>query len=176
MDQSEITRLSGNLSLVEQNIRIFSQIISETSIPGTESAQDATLLSQLDKACREMQSRLTSLLSELDPAAAGDLFMDALRINDDLNNIFLRYERFCRSRPQNKNPSNSPSPPAYSEQPAGPVATGMLIDIGDSSQPQPPTPTTPNNGTEAEYWLNSGRNEQNQGNSEFDQFLAHTKK
>lgn len=98
MDSSEITRLSGNLSLVEKNIQIFSQIISETSIPGTESAQDAKLLTQLDKSCREMQTRLTNLLSELDPGAAGDLFMDALRINDDLNNIFVRYERFCRSR------------------------------------------------------------------------------
>ena len=55
-----------------------------------------------------MQGRLTTLLSELDPAASEDLFMDALRVNDDLNNIFLRYERFCRSRPQNQ----QRSPPA----------------------------------------------------------------
>ena len=184
MNQAEISRLSSNLVVVEQNIHAFSQIISDTSIPGTESAQDAQLLTSLDKTCREMQSRLTRLLSELDPETAGEtLFMDALRINDDLNNIFLRYERFCRSRPQGppqptqptsnyQSPSQSAS---YSApEPAGEPATGILIDLGDSEgqnlQAQNTNVTTP---TEAEYWLNAENNDSsNRGNSEFDQFLS----
>lgn len=177
MNASEIARLSGNLSIVEQNIRVFSQIISDTSIPGTESAQDAQLLTSLDKTCREMQSRLTSLLSELDPATSGDMFMDALRVNDDLNNIFVRYERFCRSRPQSEH-QNPPQPPqtvSIQSPPSTDPPTALLIDIGDASS-QVSSPSATNNTNEAEYWLNSGNAEQNQGNSEFDQFLAHTKK
>ena len=179
MKAEEISRLTGNLSVVERNITLFSRIISETNIPGTESAQDAQLLTKLDKSCREMQSRLTVLVSELDPAASGDLFMDALRVNDELNNIFVRYERFCRSRPQPQSSSSS-SPQATAE-----PATGMLIDLGDApvttgNQKDPQgvaSPGSNSRASEAEYWLNSGRTEQtNQGNSEFDQFLAHNNK
>lgn len=75
-------------------------------------------------------------------------------------------------RPQNQSQSQSPTGSAPSGTPGEPP-TGLLIDIGDSSSTSPPNQ---NNATEAEYWLNSGRTEQNQGNSEFDQFLAHAKK
>ena len=126
---TETARLASNLSIVEQNIKIFSTIISETSIPGTESAQDAALLSKLDTSCRQMQSRLSALLSELDPESAGEVFMDALRINDELNNVFLRYERFCRSRPQNKSTRESSTTSPTTSEPA----TGMLIDLGSEN-------------------------------------------
>ena len=107
--------------------------------------------------------------------------MDALRVNDELNNIFLRYERFCRSRPQT-NPAPTPvsSHPTEAPTTTGP-AEGVLIDFGDSGSTPvsnaPPAlppggrlpPIQPSN---SEFWLNQDQPQQSTGTSEFDEFLA----
>ena len=104
--------------------------------------------------------------------------MDALRVNDELNNIFLRYERFCRSRPQTVAANEAASSP---QETSGP-AEGVLIDFGDSTPapasnaplPPPPggrLPPLPNAAGNSEYWLNQEQPSQS-GPSEFDAFLA----
>lgn len=110
--------------------------------------------------------------------------MDALRINDELNNVFLRYERFCRSRPQNASTSAAAVSPQAAEAPSGP-AEGVLIDFGDSEAaapapsnaplPIPPggrLPPLPNAAGNSEYWLTQDQPPQSTGTSEFDEFLA----
>jgi hypothetical protein len=126
-----------------------------------------------------VSSCLNFFLRNLDPDAHCEIFMDALRVNDELNNIFLRYERFCRSRPQT-NTASTPSHPAEGASPSGP-AEGVLIDFGDSGStpvsnaplPVPPggrlPPIQPSN---SEFWLNQDQPPQSTGPSEFDEFLA----
>jgi len=121
---SEQARLTQNLNTVDSNIRLFSKILDETTIPGTEDANDKMLLDKLEKSCKSMQQRLTILLSELTENSSENeyenIFMDGLRINEDLNSVFIRYERFKKSRP--KIPESGDVPPLPEE----PVPTGLL--------------------------------------------------
>ena len=80
---SEQARLTQNLNTVDSNIRLFSKILDETTIPGTEDANDKMLLDKLEKSCKSMQQRLTILLSELTENSSENeyenIFMDGLR-------------------------------------------------------------------------------------------------
>ena len=102
---TEAVRLARNLDTVEANVRLFGKIMDETDIPGTENANDKKLLEKLDVACREMQERLTILLSELDPENYENVFMNGLRNLDTLRNkrisflwVFISLERRCVSK------------------------------------------------------------------------------
>jgi len=172
---TEAVRLARNLDTVEANIRLFGKIMDETDIPGTENANDKKLLEKLDGACHKMQERLTILLSELDQENYENVFMNGLRINEDLNSVFVRYERFKKSRPKI---DDDVAPLA-----ADPCPTGLLVDIGDSNQgsgnqgPPAGTPSTPGQVNE-EFWLNMtdpNPNTEPMGQSEFDKFLAKSK-
>ena len=99
---TEAVRLARNLDTVEANVRLFGKIMDETDIPGTENANDKKLLEKLDVACREMQERLTILLSELDPENYENVFMNGLRNLDTLRNkrislfsIFISLQGCC---------------------------------------------------------------------------------
>jgi len=82
---SEAARLTVNLAQVEMNIRLFSLILDETTIPGTENANDKKLLEKLEKTSKSMQQRLTILLSELTESNQNEssnyenIFIDGLR-------------------------------------------------------------------------------------------------
>ena len=88
---TEAVRLARNLDTVEANVRLFGKIMDETDIPGTENANDKKLLEKLDVACREMQERLTILLSELDPENYENVFMNGLRNLDTLWNKYISF-------------------------------------------------------------------------------------
>ncbi|RUS90587.1 hypothetical protein EGW08_001675 [Elysia chlorotica] len=103
-----------------------------------------------------MQSRLVELLNEI---ATEEITNDLLRVNDDLNNVFLRYERFerlsCPVCRQATTPVAEPAPipthdtlpPAYDQLPgAANPRVGNLIDLSDeppaAAAPPPPTNLT----------------------------------
>lgn len=65
---------------------ILSEMLAEMS-PGQENPADLELLCELYATCRTMQQRLVDLV---DRVANDEITAHLLKINDDLNNLFLR--------------------------------------------------------------------------------------
>ncbi|KAI3365566.1 hypothetical protein L3Q82_010656, partial [Scortum barcoo] len=102
----QICRLRSELDIVRGNTKVMSEMLTEM-VPGQEDASDYELLqarncyflpfsmSELNRTCRAMQQRIVELISCVSNEAVTE---ELLHVNDDLNNIFLRYERYERFR------------------------------------------------------------------------------
>uniref|UniRef100_A0A096LRJ2 Target of Myb protein 1-like n=1 Tax=Poecilia formosa TaxID=48698 RepID=A0A096LRJ2_POEFO len=84
-------KLRSELALVKGNLAVMSQMLNELK-PGQSTADDAELLQQqLFSVCKKMQSRVVELIPQL----VDEGFMEELlMVNDDLNNTFIRFERW----------------------------------------------------------------------------------
>ncbi|XP_029364429.1 TOM1-like protein 2 isoform X7 [Echeneis naucrates] len=90
----QIGRLRSELDIVRGNIKVMSEMLTEM-VPGQEDASDLELLQELNRTCRAMQQRVVELISRV---SNEEVTEELLHVNDDLNNIFLRYERYERYR------------------------------------------------------------------------------
>ncbi|XP_078096383.1 TOM1-like protein 2 isoform X8 [Mustelus asterias] len=90
----QLARLRSELDVVRGNAKVMSEMLTET-IPGQENQSDFELLQELNRTCRAMQQRVVELLSNV---TNEEITEELLHVNDDLNNVFLRYERFERCR------------------------------------------------------------------------------
>uniref|UniRef100_A0A8C5PZX9 Target of myb1 like 2 membrane trafficking protein n=1 Tax=Leptobrachium leishanense TaxID=445787 RepID=A0A8C5PZX9_9ANUR len=90
----QIGRLRSELDIVRGNTKVMSEMLTEMT-PGQEDASDLELLQDLNRTCRAMQQRIVELLSRV---SNEEITEELLHVNDDLNNVFLRYERFERYR------------------------------------------------------------------------------
>lgn len=82
-----IQKIRNDLSITQTNMTILSDMMTELA-PGREHPEDRSLLEQLHGTCRAMQSRLVELIGQVDD---DKLTADLLEINDNMNNLFLRY-------------------------------------------------------------------------------------
>lgn len=87
-------KLQSELDVVQANMAVLGEMLSELT-PGNELPDELDLLQELSITCHSMQSRVVELIGRL---ANDELTADLLRINDDLNNLFLRYTRFEKNR------------------------------------------------------------------------------
>ncbi|XP_043959438.1 TOM1-like protein 2 isoform X2 [Gambusia affinis] len=90
----QISRLRSELDVVRGNTKVMSEMLTEM-VPGQEDASDYELLQELNRTCRAMQQRIVELISCVSNEAVTE---ELLHANDDLNNIFLRYDRYERFR------------------------------------------------------------------------------
>ncbi|XP_075890788.1 TOM1-like protein 2 isoform X2 [Nelusetta ayraudi] len=90
----QICRLRSELDVVRGNTKVMSEMLTEM-VPGQEDASDYDLLQELNRTCRSMQQRIVELISCISNEAVTE---ELLHVNDDLNNIFLRYDRYERFR------------------------------------------------------------------------------
>uniref|UniRef100_A0A3P8W9T8 Target of myb1 like 2 membrane trafficking protein n=1 Tax=Cynoglossus semilaevis TaxID=244447 RepID=A0A3P8W9T8_CYNSE len=90
----QIARLRSELDIVRGNVKVMSEMLTEM-VPGQEDASDLELLQELNRTCRAMQQRVVELISRV---SNEEVTEELLHVNDDLNNIFLRYERYERYR------------------------------------------------------------------------------
>ncbi|KAA0705311.1 TOM1-like protein 2 [Triplophysa tibetana] len=90
----QIARLRSELDIVRGNVKVMSEMLTEM-VPGQEEASDLELLQELNRTCRAMQHRIVELISRV---SNDEVTEELLHANDDLNNIFLRYERYERYR------------------------------------------------------------------------------
>ncbi|KAF7652668.1 hypothetical protein LDENG_00093080, partial [Lucifuga dentata] len=85
-------KLRSELALVKGNLSVMSELLNELT-PGQSQQDDTELLQQLYSVCKSMQTRVVELIPRLlDEGFIGELLV----VNDDLNNAFIRYERFER--------------------------------------------------------------------------------
>ncbi|XP_036003993.1 TOM1-like protein 2 isoform X2 [Fundulus heteroclitus] len=90
----QIARLRSELDIVRGNIKVMSEMLTEL-VPGQEDAPELELLQELNRTCHAMQQRVVELISRV---SNEEVTEELLHVNDDLNNIFLRYERYERYR------------------------------------------------------------------------------
>uniref|UniRef100_A0A3Q3BDE3 Target of myb1 like 2 membrane trafficking protein n=1 Tax=Kryptolebias marmoratus TaxID=37003 RepID=A0A3Q3BDE3_KRYMA len=90
----QIARLRSELDIVRGNIKVMSEMLTEM-VPSQEDSSDLELLQELNRTCRAMQQRVVELISRV---SNEEVTEELLHVNDDLNNVFLRYERYERYR------------------------------------------------------------------------------
>ncbi|XP_064640380.1 TOM1-like protein 2 isoform X2 [Lineus longissimus] len=138
----QLAKLRSELDVVQGNLKVFGEMLTEMT-PGQEDPSDLELLQELNRTCRQMQQRIVELL---DRVANEEVTGELLRVNDDLNNMFIRYERFERYRTGNpgQTPDNEDEkeyPPPTTVAPPPPYSAAMmtneappLIDLGSEGQ------------------------------------------
>lgn len=103
LSTEQLVKLRGELDVVQGNIKVFHEMLNEL-IPGKEHPDDWSLLCDLNTTCQSMQKRIVELIEKV---ANEEVTNELLRVNDELNNLFERYERYDRKRTAflNSNPS-----------------------------------------------------------------------
>jgi len=134
----QMAKLRSELDIVNGNIIVMGDMLNEM-VPGEEDVADLELLQELNRTCRAMQTRLLELIEKI---SVEEVIEELLHVNDDLNNVFLRFERFERYRTgktsnnaasaeANASPHVSPSRNnAERQQPVSP-----LIDLSSNAVP-----------------------------------------
>ncbi|XP_062989524.1 target of Myb1 membrane trafficking protein isoform X2 [Elgaria multicarinata webbii] len=125
----QIGKLRSELEVVNGNVKVMSEMLTEL-VPGQSEPSDIELLQELNRTCKAMQQRVLELIPRI---LNEQLTEELLIVNDNLNNIFLRHERFERLRSgqpvkQQNNAENASN----------------LIDVEPSATPVGKEPEAPN--------------------------------
>lgn len=123
----QLEKLKRELEVVQRNMTVFGEMLSEL-VPGQEQHSDWELLQELQKTCHAMQTRVVDLV---DKVANEEVTGELLRLNDDLNNLFLRYERFEKRRTAIVTGQAKEGPPPAVQNEAAGANVGPLIDLGE---------------------------------------------
>ncbi|XP_073247471.1 TOM1-like protein 2 [Porites lutea] len=107
----QLGKIRSELDIVHGNISVMSEMLTEMT-PGQEEPGDLQLLQELNRTCRAMQQRVLELIQRV---ANEEVIGLLLSVNDDLNNVFIRYDRYERFR---QNTTQSAEPPAPAPTPA----------------------------------------------------------
>uniref|UniRef100_A0A8D0H4G0 Target of myb1 membrane trafficking protein n=1 Tax=Sphenodon punctatus TaxID=8508 RepID=A0A8D0H4G0_SPHPU len=90
----QMGKLRSELEVVNGNVKVMSEMLTEL-VPGQAEPSDLELLQELNRTCKAMQQRVLELIPRV---LNEQLTEELLIVNDNLNNIFLRHERFERLR------------------------------------------------------------------------------
>lgn len=101
----QIAKLQSELDIVGINIAILSEMLTELK-PNQESPSDYKLLLDLVATCKEMQTRIVDLIGKVNN---DEITAELLRLNDELNNLFLRYQRYEKNRDPKTATDKTPS-------------------------------------------------------------------
>ncbi|XP_039285719.1 TOM1-like protein 2 isoform X2 [Nilaparvata lugens] len=119
----QMAKLRKELDVVTGNMNVLNEMLTELT-PGKEHPSDIQLLKELYSTCKVMQQRLVELISKL---ANDEVTAELLRINDLLNNLFLRYSRFEK----NCGMGSRESVPTTNGVADGEKGAESLIDLSD---------------------------------------------
>ncbi|XP_058936759.1 target of Myb1 membrane trafficking protein isoform X2 [Kogia breviceps] len=133
----QIGKLRSELEMVSGNVRVMSEMLTEL-VPTQAEPADLELLQELNRTCRAMQQRVLELIPRV---ANEQLTEELLIVNDNLNNVFLRHERFERFRTGQtaKAPSEAEESADLIDMGPDPAATSSLssqlagMNLGSSS-------------------------------------------
>lgn len=93
-------KISQDLVVVQSSIEMFEDIMRALESPANEGA-DWKLADELSITCRQMKDRIVDLIERI---ANEDLTIELLRLNDELNTVFTRYETLAKKRPAEQHP------------------------------------------------------------------------
>ncbi|XP_014219390.1 TOM1-like protein 2 [Copidosoma floridanum] len=138
LNDQQMAKLRSELDLVHCNMRVFSEMLAAACSTGVNPqekqtdrllAEDLELLTELHNTCKAMQERVVDLIGKL---AHDELTAELLQINDEMNNLFLRYSRFAKN-------TQAPTASALVAQAIGPApassssaAHQKKLEAGDS--------------------------------------------
>ncbi|XP_067043404.1 TOM1-like protein 2 [Acropora muricata] len=136
----QMGKIRSELDIVNGNIAVMSEMLTEMT-PGQEEAGDLQLLQELNRTCRAMQKRVLELIERV---ANEEVVGLLLSINDDLNNVFIRYDRYERFRQntvQQAAPSEAPPPEPPRPAAIAPMPGRQTTAWPENARPPPPIPT-----------------------------------
>ena len=108
LSPEQLAKLKHELDLVQGNMKVFNEMLNELT-PGQEHDDDYELLNELNNTCQSMQQRIVELIEKV---ANEEVTNELLRVNDELNNLFLRFERHSKKRlPKTNNVTSQPNQP-----------------------------------------------------------------
>ncbi|KAM9818410.1 target of Myb1 membrane trafficking protein isoform 1-T1 [Syngnathus typhle] len=150
-------KLQHELALVKGNLTVMTEMLNELK-PGQSKQDDTELLQQLYSVCKNMQTRVVELIPQLMDEG---LIEELLVVNDDLNNAFIRYERFDRlNKAQMTNTEQQSS-----------VSRPDRIDLSpEHSILSQPAVITTNNQPEVNTCTNQRQSANHKDEEEFDMF------
>lgn len=90
----QIAKLQSELDIVTMNMAVLGEMLTELR-PGQEQPDDYRLLTELTQTCHEMQARIVELIGRINH---DEITAELLRLNDELNNLFLRHQRYEKNR------------------------------------------------------------------------------
>ncbi|XP_071557170.1 TOM1-like protein 2 isoform X2 [Temnothorax nylanderi] len=138
LSEQQLAKLQSELDVVQGNMRVLSEMLAHFTSPDQSCKQqpdsaDLELLNELHSTCKAMQERVVDLIGKL---AHDEMTAELLRINDELNNLFLRYTRYTKNKMQVPasailaqtiaHPPNAESTPTLTKREAD-----SLIDLSD---------------------------------------------
>ncbi|CAL1294762.1 unnamed protein product [Larinioides sclopetarius] len=126
LSPEQLAKLRSELDIVQGNMKVLGEMLTELT-PGKEHPQDLELLQELQKTCYAMQNRIVDLIDRI---GVEEVTNDLLRINDELNNLFLRYDRYEKKRTAMTSSIENKAPTPLSENPLD----KPLIDFGESGE------------------------------------------
>ncbi|XP_055912099.1 TOM1-like protein 2 isoform X1 [Eupeodes corollae] len=131
----QTTKLQSELEVVGFSMSILGEMLNELK-PGEEDPEDYKLFTDLTHTCKEMQGRVVELIGRI---SNDEITAELLRLNDELNNLFLRHQRYEKNRAPNGTGTTSPSAilgaaigvpsPSAAKDPA----KESLIDLSDTA-------------------------------------------
>ncbi|KAG7202442.1 hypothetical protein KM043_018744 [Ampulex compressa] len=100
LNEQQLAKLQSELDVVQGNMRVLSEMLAYLTNPDQNSNQqpdsaDLELLTELHLTCKAMQERVVDLIGKL---AHDEMTAELLRINDELNNLFLRHARYTKNK------------------------------------------------------------------------------
>lgn len=95
------TKICSDLEVVQTSLNVFNSILDqiESTEPNkkTNEQEDWSLAGELDTTCKQMKERIIELISKV---TNEDLTLELLRLNDELNSVFTRYEGLLTQKNQ----------------------------------------------------------------------------
>uniref|UniRef100_A0A1I7ZAE8 TOM1-like protein 2 n=1 Tax=Steinernema glaseri TaxID=37863 RepID=A0A1I7ZAE8_9BILA len=90
----QLAKLRSELDIVNTNITVMRDLLAQL-VPGSENPEELNFLNELNGTCRQMQERIRDLI----PIITNDeVTYELLVINDELNNVFTKYDRYFTNR------------------------------------------------------------------------------
>ncbi|KAK0397731.1 hypothetical protein QR680_002243 [Steinernema hermaphroditum] len=163
----QLVKLRSELDIVNTNLTVMRDLLSQLT-PGNENPEELNFLNELNSTCRQMQERIRELI----PVITNDeVTYELLVINDELNNVFTKYDRYFSNRSSSNQASKSDllididsKPSTLTDQlsnlkvesgSSNPAYIHDQAEIGLSSATnQKPTMMSDQEASEMEKWLN----------------------
>lgn len=128
----QMGKLRSELEVVNGNVKVMSEMLTEL-VPQKANQSDLELLQELNRTCRSMQQRILELIPQV---TNEQLIEELLILNDNINNVFLRHERFERMS------SGQTGKAPEAQVPSGRDASPSLIEL-ETSPPAAQAPDVP---------------------------------